>query len=244
MRVASRINYLFVIVALTLAGCSDGFRFPGQPDPDKRFVRPDQVEDFEALFKQNCRGCHGDGGQNGPAPPLNDPLFLAIISNEQLRTVITQGRNGYLMPAFGADNGGHLTTKQIDILAAGIRQRWAAPIAQPKEPLPIYSVSEAAKNGPAGNPQDGAKVFASACSNCHGDNGSGGSIGAINSPDFLALLSDQSLRRIVITGRPDLKMPDYASSDGVNRPADFKPLTAKDIADVVALMASWRRAAK
>ena len=31
----------------------------------------------------------------------------------------------------------------------------------------------------------------------------------MNEPDFLALVSDQALRRIIITGRPDLGMPNY-----------------------------------
>ena len=38
-------------------------------------------------------------------------------------------------------------------------------------------------------------------------------IGAINDPAFLALISDQALRRYAITGRPDLGMPDYADKD-------------------------------
>ena len=58
----------------------------------------------------------------------------------------------------------------------------------------------------------GAGVFARACAGCHGDQGQGGErrrqAGAINDPAFLALISDQALRRIVITGRPDLGMPD------------------------------------
>jgi hypothetical protein len=46
------------------------------------------------------------------------------------------------------------------------------------------------------------------------------------------------LRRFVITGRPDLGMPDYAGSKG--RPEDFQPLTAENVTDVVALLAYWR----
>jgi len=68
--------------------------------------------------------------------------------------------------------------------------------------------------------------------------GQGGRHGAINDPNFLALISDQALRRIVITGRPDLGMPNYAGTKG--RPENFQPLTAENVADVVALLASWR----
>ena len=78
--------------------------------------------------------------------------------------------------------------------------------------------------------EEGLKVFARACASCHGDRGQGGtnggkSVGAINDPDFLALISDQALRRYVITGRPDLGMPDYADPKG--RPEGFQPLTSR-----------------
>src|SRR5262249_12655152 len=90
-----------------------------------------------------------------------------------------------------------------------------------------------AENSPAGaaagKKEEGGKVFARACASCHGDHGQGGryggktdgrSVGAINHPDFLALISDQALRRFVITGRPDFGMPDYADPRG--RPEGFQ----------------------
>ena len=64
-------------------------------------------------------------------------------------------------------------------------------------------------------------------------------VGAINDPDFLALISDQALRRCVIAGRPDLGMPDYA--DPTSRPDDFRPLLHQDVTNVVALLADWRQ---
>ena len=62
--------------------------------------------------------------------------------------------------------------------------------------------------------------------------------GAINDVAFLSLTSDQALRRIIITGRPDLNMPNYASRDG--RAKDYAPLTSTEIDDLVALLAQWR----
>ena len=58
--------------------------------------------------------------------------------------------------------------------------------------------------------------------------------GAINDPAFLALVSEQVLRRFVITGRSDLGMPNCAEGEG-------RPLTAPEINDLVALMMSWKR---
>ena len=51
---------------------------------------------------------------------------------------------------------------------------------------------------------------------------------------FLALLSDQELRTIVIVGRPELGAPDWRS----NVPG--KPMSAEDVSDVVEWLASQR----
>ena len=91
----------------------------------------------------------------------------------------------------------------------------------------------------------GARVFARACAECHGPQGQGEKNGrpleggAINNPAFLALISDQALRRIIITGRPDLGMPAYDGTGG--RPPDFRALSSAEIADLVALLKSWRQ---
>jgi mono/diheme cytochrome c family protein len=89
------------------------------------------------------------------------------------------------------------------------------------------------------------EIYQRACAGCHGLNGAGGEgnhsrVGAINAPAFLALISDQALRRIIITGRPDLGMPTYAENRG--RPADYRPLNSAEIDDLVALLAEWRSA--
>jgi cytochrome c oxidase cbb3-type subunit 3/ubiquinol-cytochrome c reductase cytochrome c subunit len=88
----------------------------------------------------------------------------------------------------------------------------------------------------------GAKVFKRACADCHGADGKGTDPderpGGINNPALLTLISNQALRRIVITGRHDLGMPNFAGDDG--RSLDFQPLKPDEIADVVALMATWR----
>ena len=60
-------------------------------------------------------------------------------------------------------------------------------------------------------------MWATACAGCHGQNGEGADIGgAIHDPAFLALSSDQVLRRYIITGRNDLSehMPNFADTDG------------------------------
>jgi len=192
------------------------------------------------LFQRNCVGCHGADGKLGPAPPLSDKLFLALIPDTELRRVITEGRPGTLMPAFATAKGGQLTAEQVDVLAGGIKRRWGAVEPAPSG-APSYLLAEDRADGARpGNKEDGLKVFARACASCHGEEGQGGkSAGAINDPDFLALINDQALRRYVITGRPDLGMPDYGGPKG--RSEGFQPLTGQDVTNVVALLADWRQ---
>jgi len=220
-----------VLPLLAAGGCY-------RPDPADRPLRPGQVLDFEVLYSQNCSGCHGADGRLGPAPPLNDALFLAIASDAELTRVVSEGRRGTPMTAFARAAGGGLTPEQIESIVHGMRTKWGKSTTQPVGTLPAYVAT-----GGHGDASTGATVFAQACAMCHGANGQGAArAGALHSPPFLALISDQALRRIIITGRPDLGMPDYRHLvDGSARPA---PLSDREIGDLVALLASWRGAAQ
>lgn len=236
-------NWLPLLAALVL-GCDP----PGRPNPSDEVEPPRKELSFDALFQQNCAGCHGAQGKLGPAPPLNDEMFLSLISNAQLAQIIADGRPGTLMPAFAAANGGSLTGEQVKILADGIKPRWGTAARTAAQLPPLFPASTRHDEAPAGTTTLGLKAFARACAGCHGAQGKGGRfadmddgdpVGAINDPAFLALTSDQALRRYVITGRPDLGMPGYADDWG--RPAGFKPLTTQEITAVVSLLAAWRQ---
>ncbi len=220
------------LVLLLSLGCD----LPGKPDPKSRPVPETQVVDFDPLFARHCAGCHGADGNFGPAPPLNDPIFLAIVPDDELLNTISTGRQGTPMPAFAHSHGGPLTEAQVRVLAAGLKPRWKAKAPLKHQPPPYHAPEEEKRPADANR---GRQVFARACAACHGEQGEGDHAGALRSPEFLQLIDDRSLRRIVITGRPDLGMPDYATRDG--RGDDFEPLTSRDVSDLVALLAEWRR---
>jgi cytochrome c oxidase cbb3-type subunit 3/ubiquinol-cytochrome c reductase cytochrome c subunit len=227
---------------LTLVVLAAGCELPGKPREADRPVPGDQVKAFGVLYSERCAGCHGADGKLGPAPPLNDPLFLAIVPDTALRQVIAEGRavtpdQRSPMPAFARAHGGPLTDAQVEVLVRGMKKRWGSAASGGAAP-PYLSPSE----GKGGNAKEGARLFAQVCAICHGEDGKGfeGNTGIpINEPAFLALISDQALRRIIITGRADLGMPAYDGTD--MRPADFRPLTSAQIDDLVALLASWRQ---
>lgn len=225
----SAITAMLGSVLLVVVGC--GWEPPGKPRIEDRPLRPDQVLDYSKLFAQNCTGCHGKEGLLGPAPPLQDSLFLAILSPEELRAIVVGGRPGTMMPPFAKEKGGHLTTEQIQVIVDGIYKEWGKGAPTGTE-LPKYVANE------AGNAEAGAAVFANACASCHGAEGKGGEkAGALNDLAFLGITSDQMIRRVVITGRPDLGMPDFRRASAG---PDAKPLTNQEISDVVAYLSSWR----
>ena len=96
----------WLALLVLLSGCD--LPLPGKPDPANKFVAPTKVLDFPTLYGKNCAGCHGKDGKMGPAPPLNDAVFLAIAPETELATVITGGRKGTEIAAFALEKGGHV----------------------------------------------------------------------------------------------------------------------------------------
>jgi cytochrome c oxidase cbb3-type subunit 3 len=133
------------------------------------------------------------------------------------------------MPAFAQSAGGMLTDKQIDVITGGILSHWARKGILDGANPPSYSART------PGNVALGEVVYGTYCASCHGLGGRGGPKGsAITNDSFLALASDQALRTIIITGRPELGAPGWRG----NVPG--KPMNDQEITDVVAWLASRR----
>lgn len=232
--IAKRSAFVIIIIGVAWAlGCD---HMPGKPTERERWVAPSQVSDFAQLYAENCSGCHGADGLLGAARPLNDPLYLRLVSPEILRQVIKQGVPSTPMPAFGQQSGGNLTDAQVDLIVEQMRSRWARPDEVKDVTVPPYSAQPGSADGKTpGDPQRGAGAYASYCAQCHGADGSGGSKGgSIVDPNFLKLVSDQSLRTTVIAGRQDIGKPDWRA----NVPG--RAMSPDEISDVVAWIAAQR----
>jgi mono/diheme cytochrome c family protein len=221
------------VVCMAAAGCS---RIPGRPGPGPEVVRPDEILDFPALYKQNCAACHGENGRNGAAISLANPVYLAVAGEETLQQAIAKGVPGKLMPPFAKSAGGMLTDRQVTVLAQGLLQQWGTPDLLAGQNPPSYL---ATLSGDVGRGQQAFTVF---CARCHGADGEGdpsdvkkdsGRLGSIVNPSYLALISDQNLRSITIAGRPDEGMPDWRSDAA-------QPLTDQQVTDIVTWLASKR----
>jgi mono/diheme cytochrome c family protein len=219
-------------VALCFIGCNG---HSGRPGPGPDVVRPEQVLDFATLYKTNCSGCHGANGTGGAAMSLANPVYLAVAGEDIIRDVTAKGVPGKLMPAFARSRGGTLTDQQIDVLVHGMTQQWTDLQTLKQQGLPPYKASS------PGNVADGQRDFQTFCASCHGATGQGysqphdgkGKTGSIVDAAYLDLVSNQSLRSVIIAGRRDQAMPDWRGDAAT-------AMTDRQITDIVAWLVSQR----
>ena len=225
----NRARHFSAVAALNLVLVSACTSPHGQPQNNSEPVAPTQLLEFGTLYAQNCAACHGAEGRGGAAIALANPEYLAIADETTIRKVVANGVHGTAMPAFAQSSGGMLTEQQIDVITRGMFSRWERKGILDGANPPSYTAKT------EGDVDHGKIVFETYCASCHGSRGGGTPKGsAITNDSFLALVSDQGLRTIAITGRPELGAPDWRG----NVPG--RPMTDQEITDVVAWLASRR----
>lgn len=214
----------FVLAAslLTITACGNR-----EAPVESPVMRPNGILDFNVLYSRNCAGCHGADGKGGAAIALADPVFLAVADDATILRVTANGVPGTSMPAFAQHAGGMMMDPQIDVIVKGIRA-WAKPEALGGAQPPPYVAQS------PGDPKKGAAAYGVYCASCHGTDGHGGKATSIVDPAYLALVSDQSLRTTIITGRPDMGAPDWRGD------VPGKSMSADDVSDVVAWLSAQR----
>jgi len=222
-------RHLYVLIALA-AILASGCGVPnGQPKKGSEVLAPNEVLEFGTLYAENCAGCHGAEGRGGAAIALADPVYLAIVDDAVIRKVIAKGVRGTAMPAFAESAGGMLTDKQIEVITSEMRSRWSRQGILNGANPPSYAPKS------AGDAQRGEVAYKIYCESCHGPGGHGGQKGSsIAGDSYLALVSDQGLRAIVIAGRPEWGAPDWRGN------VSGKPMSDQEVTDVVAWLGSRR----
>lgn len=182
------------------------------------------------LFEQNCIMCHGPYGEGrvGATLAKNWPSIRPDLT---VRTIITNGVPGTVMPPWSETKGGPLSESQIDSLVAFILS-W-----QSNDPSQIIIVPTATLR-PAitpipevqGDPNRGAILFDQNCAVCHGANGEG-RVGAILAKNWPAIRPDLAVRTTIQNGIPGSVMPAWSQVNG-------GPLTDGDINDLTAYILS------
>jgi cytochrome c oxidase cbb3-type subunit 3/ubiquinol-cytochrome c reductase cytochrome c subunit len=187
------------------------------------------VLSFDTLYGENCAGCHGKNGDNGPATNLRNPEYQAWVSDATLLDVTANGRRGSLMPAFVLGKGGPLTDQQIRVIVHGMRSRWNKGNGPAGANSPAYAATH------AGDIAKGQGVYAAACARCHGpDAQHPGKSGSVLDGALLGLINEQTVRTTVVPGRPDIGQPDWR--DDIRG----RPLTDDEVTDVSAWVIAQR----
>jgi len=82
------------------------------------------------VFAGACARCHGDNGRGGPrGGSVTDPSYLALVSDQHVRTTVIAGRSDLGMPDWRGDGGTTpLTPQQVsDVVAWLVAQRRPVP---------------------------------------------------------------------------------------------------------------------
>jgi mono/diheme cytochrome c family protein len=143
------------------------------------------------IFLKNCSPCHGIEGQGVSAPPLRNNQFIQTGADQDIFTLIANGRSGTAMPAWLKANGGTLSAADITNAIAYLKTLQnvsSIPVSTPIPPEPTETPLPAnaptpeparpsnsggpgAAIGLAGNSAQGQAEFGQFCSACHGPEG-------------------------------------------------------------------------
>ena len=142
-----------------------------------------QADAGQAAFVETCSGCHGEFGEGGPnpskpgsiIPPISSKGFLAAFTDDTLFNIVSNGLSDRGMAAFSTRNGGPLDDSKIELIVSYLRHWETNPpvVADYVPPAPSQPGNEAffTPSADEGDLTNGAVLFHSWCSNCHGADG-------------------------------------------------------------------------
>ncbi len=181
------------------------------------------VQRGQTLFEQNCAVCHGDFGEGGPnpsqpnqiIPPIGTANFMNTHDDTSLFQIINQGQPDKGMSPFGSANGGSLDNDQINSIVAYLRSWQANPPVTTPPQFTIPTLSMSAED-----------IYANICSQCHGQNGAGTTVGP--TLNDLSDDSDQTISSVISQGISNTTMLTFGSI-----------LSDQQISDLVALIRTF-----
>lgn len=189
----------------------------------------DAAPDGAALYISHCSVCHGIDGDGGVGVPLSLPSFINGVSNQYLKNTIRLGRPGRVMPSFS-----RLSDAQVDAITRHLRSWADKPVVQ-YDPTPVK-----------GDIENGKKLFAQRCAQCHGESGKGGKgtgvtfsrkrdlpiiAPALNNTGFLASATDAMIKHTLLSGREGTPM----------QSSKVTGLNENEINDLVSYIRSFER---
>lgn len=176
------------------------------------------------LFAKNCAACHQEGGVGKPglAPSIRNRDFLALASDDFVRSTVMAGRAGTAMVARPDLQG-----PALDHILAYLRS------------LPVTVASTIELNPDracTGSVANGRTLFTLYCAACHGGNGEGYSAGGagpgIGLAGFLSVATDDYMFQTIQRGRVGTPMRGFVGPGGLVN------LSEQEINDIVVYLRS------
>ncbi len=214
-----------------------------EPDRQEQLITDYRIESVVTatdLYAENCAVCHGVTGEGiGENPALNSEA-LRTMPEVELSKVISRGRYDTLMAAWAAEEGGVLSTNQVDDLVTLVQygnwefiEQRVAELGLTPPAVIEYEVTDEMREALAALPNGaalsaGLDIYAQNCAACHNANGSGTQIApAIDTQELRATSRDEIIE-IIRSGVPGTLMASW----------DTK-LPAEQISTVVDLIYRW-----
>ncbi len=161
-------------------------------------LRTSAVSDASAVYVQYCATCHGATGEGIGANPALDSDGVRGMDYDTLYKTIARGRYGTAMTGWHVDEGGILTTYEIDQLVALVRyadwpqvrelaaQQGMIPVSLAVPEVDAGQIEAISALGPEGSIwASGLNLYAQNCTTCHGASGEGSSLAvALNTPEL------------------------------------------------------------
>jgi mono/diheme cytochrome c family protein len=107
---------------------------------------PGDIARGQIAYQRNCMMCHGFGKFKGVAGPIAEPQYLALVSDQNLRTTMIVGRMDWGMPDWSHRVPRHPMSDQemSDVVAwlASKRPKYSALVTNPGRPAPHPPATE------------------------------------------------------------------------------------------------------
>ena len=158
-----------------------------------------------ANYAQYCALCHGterQGHVNDHAPSLRSHSLLGAGLLET-SLAIGYGRAGTPMAGFFEEVGGPMSRREIYEMIGWLRQE--AGVEENIE-LGLEMIR--------GDAEQGKKLYAETCAECHGPSGEGITGTALGNPAMLSLTTDAFLKHAIVNGRDGTEMRAFSEQLG------------------------------
>jgi cytochrome c oxidase subunit 2 len=187
-----------------------------------KWVDPGDPDKGKDVFQANCSACHQMEGHGlaGLAPSIRNRDFLAIASDEFIKSTIRGGRPGTAMLPRP-----DLTESEVNHILAFLRDLEVAnPVTIAVDPEKTYE----------GDPDRGRMTYQIYCASCHGAEGegymAGGSGPGIGLPGFLSVACDDYIFQTIKHGRIGTPMMPFMGAKGL------ASLTESEVGDIISFL--------